>query len=378
MQIFYTFPGQNARDGVFFMAKFTRRKDGRYQRKLTLSDGTHKIVYGKTIAALKAAEDAARDADRQGIVVSDHTLVGEWAKTWLETYKSGLRINTVQMYQNAYNNHIMDIIGDMEVRDVKPVYIQKVMRACASKSESLQHKVLITCNQLFEAARKNGTILRNPCENIKITKHNVPAKKKYLTDDEQTLLLSHLDSRALTFCALGIYAGLRREEILGLQWNDIEDDKLIVNRAVSFPSNNQPDSDQSLKTRASHRSIPVPPQLASILTTAKRNSLYVVPAADGSMITYSSVKRLWEQVTRLVPGAHPHMLRHSYATSLYRAGVDLKTAQYLLGHSDIRMTAEIYTHIGEQDVSKSADKITTYFSSQKNKSSQKVVKTENE
>ncbi|MCI1966898.1 MAG: tyrosine-type recombinase/integrase [Oscillospiraceae bacterium] len=57
------------------------------------------------------------------------------------------------------------------------------------------------------------------------------------------------------------------------------------------------------------------------------------------------------------------MLRHTYATSLYRAGVDLKTAQYLLGHSDIRMTAEIYTHIAENDVANSADKISDYFGS---------------
>ena len=343
------------------MAKLTKRSDGRYQRKITLSDGTKKMVYGKSIAALKTAEDAARDADRQGLLVSDHTLVGEWAKTWLETYKSGLRINTVQMYQNAYNNHIMDIIGDMEVRDVKPVYIQKVMRACAKKSESLQHKVLITCKQLFEAARLNHLIITNPCDGIKTAKHNVPSKRKNLTDEEQEQLLTRLDGRALTFVALGLYAGLRREEILGLQWGDIDDKQLTVNRAISFPDNNQADSDQSLKTKASHRTIPIPPQLSEILIQAEHSSLYVVPAADGSMITYSSVKRLWGQVTHITQGIHPHMLRHSYATSLYRAGIDLKTAQYLLGHSDIRMTAEIYTHIGKEDVAKNADKINEYF-----------------
>ncbi|WOC31534.1 MULTISPECIES: tyrosine-type recombinase/integrase [Caproicibacterium] len=187
------------------------------------------------------------------------------------------------------------------------------------------------------------------------------------------MLLTHLIGRALTFCALGIYAGLRRKEILGLQWGDLSGEKLTVNCAISFPGNHQADPDQSLKSKASHRTIPVPPQLAEI-AAAVRSSLYVVPAADGGMI----VKRLWQQATRLVSGAHPHMLRRSYATSLYRAGVDLKTAQYLLGHSDIRMTAEIYTHIAQQNVAKSADKITAYFSSQKSKSSQKVVKAENE
>jgi len=137
MQIFYTFPGQNARDGVFFMAKFTRRKDGRYQRKLTLSDGTHKIVYGKTIAALKAAEDAVRDADRQGIS-DNHDLVGEWAKTWVETYKGSLKQSTVRMYKGAYNCHILPEIGGMEVSAVRLVHIQQLMQRVSDKSESLQ------------------------------------------------------------------------------------------------------------------------------------------------------------------------------------------------------------------------------------------------
>ena len=362
------------------MAKLTKRADGRYQRRVTLSDGTSKLVYGRTIAALKTAEDNLRERDRQGLpTVEKHILVGEWAKEWLKSYKSSFRAGTIEMYRNAYNSHIMDIIGGMAVEDVKPVHIRRVMRACASKSESLQHKVLITCKQLFETARLNHIIATTPCDGIKTTKHNIPPKRKNLTDEEQRALLTGLTGRALTFAALGLYAGLRREEILGLQWGDIVNDRLTVNRAITFPGkSNQPDPDQSLKTKASHRTIPIPPQLIDILEIAKHNSLYVVPASDGGIITRSSVRKLWVYATRIVPGVHPHMLRHSYATSLYRAGVDLKTAQYLLGHSTIQMTAQIYTHIAEEDVTNSADKITAYFSGEKTKSSQKVVKSENE
>ena len=89
--------------------------------------------------------------------------------------------------------------------------------------------------------------------------------------------------------------------------------------------------------------------------------------------------RLWNShVAALVPfSLHPHMLRHTYATTLYRAGVDLRTAQKLMGHSSIQVTADIYTHLEQEDSLHVADKLNEYLSGKSEnsaKSSQKVVK----
>ena len=62
-----------------------------------------------------------------------------------------------------------------------------------------------------------------------------------------------------------------------------------------------------------------------------------------------------------MPDVHPHMLRHTYATTLYHAGIDLRTAQRLLGHSSIQMTANIYTHLEAQDSLAAALKLNNYF-----------------
>ena len=80
------------------MAKLKKRKDGRYQRKVTLSDGRQKIVYGKTLAELNTAEDSLRAQDQAGLLVGDHTLVGEWARVWLQSYKADLRASTCLLY----------------------------------------------------------------------------------------------------------------------------------------------------------------------------------------------------------------------------------------------------------------------------------------
>ena len=341
-----------------------KRKDGRYQRKITLSDGRHKIVYGRTLAELNAAADAVRDEDRQGIKVGDNTLVGEWAKVWIEKYKSDLRPNTLRMYKDAYNVHILPLLGDAELRSVKPVHVREVMSNVSELSESLQHKVLITMRQIFQTAQQNGLIVKDPTEGVKITSHAKPDKIKYLTKAQvRTLLDAVTDDKASVFVGLCLYCGLRREEAMGLQWGDIKEDSLTVNRALSFVKN-QPDPSQELKTKAAHRTIPIPGPLMDILRSTPKSGIYVITKADGGPMTQMALRRLWEKVTSVIDfPLHPHMLRHTYATNLYYAGVDLRTAQYLLGHSSIQMTAQIYTHLDHNDGLSAADKINAQFAS---------------
>ncbi len=313
-------------------------------------------------------------------MVGDNTTVGEWAKIWFDTYKSSLRDSTKRMYRTAYNVHILSHLATLKLRDVRPVNIRKVMQAVSEQSESLQHKVLITMRQIFASARQNGLILSDPTEGIKTTPHARPNRKEYLDLDEQEALIVSLadtDHRARSFVGLCLYCGLRREEALGLQWGDIQGDKLTVNRSLTFLKNNQPDPNQDLKTKASHRTIPIPRRLQDILKSTPHTGMYLLTCSDGSPITQSAFRRLWDKVTKVSPCyVHPHMLRHTYATNLYRAGIDLKTAQYLLGHSTIQMTANIYTHMEKEDAATSIVQLEQYLagSNQTSGSIEKVVK----
>lgn len=339
-----------------------KRKDGRYQRKITLSDGRQKMVYGRTLAELNAAADAVRAEDRQGIKVGDNTLVGDWAKIWIEKYKSDLRPNTVRMYRDAYNVHIMPELGGMVLREVRPVQVRAVMKRVANKSESLQNKVLLTMRQIFETARQNGLIAKDPTDGLKITPHTRPEKAKVLTSQQiKSLLASDLPPKARAFIGLCLYCGLRREEALGLQWGDIEDDRVTIRRAVTFVGN-QPDPAQQLKTKAAHRVIPLPVPLKEILDNTPCCGLYIIARENGEPMSKVSFRRMWEKVLAAVDfPIHPHMLRHTYCTNLYYAGVDLRTAQYLMGHSSIAMTAKVYTHLEAKDGLKAADKINARF-----------------
>ena len=141
-------------------------------------------------------------------------------------------------------------------------------------------------------------------------------------------------------------------------------ERITVNRAVTFLKNQQ-DENHELKSDGAHRSIPIPTPLQDILDKYPQNGLYLITNSRGGEMTLVAYRHLWAHVTQSVDfNVHAHMLRHSYATSLYRAGVDLKTAQYLLGHSDIKMTAEIYTHIANEQIEEAANKIQSIFSPQ--------------
>lgn len=334
-----------------------KRKDGRYQRRITLSDGRKKTVYGRTMAELNAAVRDIQSQDDAGLEVDDHTTVGEWAKIWLTTYKADKRPATVRMYRDCYNLHIMETLGGMELRNVKPVHIRRVLSGVADKSESLQHKVLITMRQIFDSARLNHLINYDPTEGLKITPHARPEKKKYLTLPESALLMDVVtEPRARVFCALCLYCGLRREEALGLRWTDFTTldgvPVLVVNRAVSFPAGgNQPDPSMELKTKAAHRTIGLPEVLQQILAETPHTSEYVVPTAKGQVMTQSAFVKMWKTyVQSCYPEhIHPHMLRHTYATYLYRMGINICTAKQLMGHSSIQMTEKIYTHLEKED-----------------------------
>lgn len=351
------------------MGKLKKRSDGRYQKRIRFPDGTQKFIYGKSEPEVNAKERALRKEYDAGLKIADDITVGEWVSEWFKVYKSNLRIHTQQSYVNSYDNHISQYLGKLKLKEVKAIHVQQVMNGVSQYSEDLQRKVLNTMRQFFREARINHLMIGDPTEGIKITAKARDERIKYLTREQQSQLMENVtDPRARAFCALAMYAGLRREEALGLQWGDIKEDHLTIKRAVTFLKN-QPDPDQSLKSKAANREIPIPQMLGAILEETPKTGLYIINSVAGREMTLTAFRRMWGKVTSAVDfSVHPHMLRHTYATILYNAGIDLKTAQYLLGHSDIKMTANIYTHIEKGITDIAAQKLNSFLAGSQNSS----------
>ncbi len=345
-------------------------KTGYYRKRVKLQSGLYKDVRAKTKDELRKKLYDLETAQRMGVILDDKTTVAELLAQWYNNRKGELSFSRQRDFVNAINNHICPLLGAMKVRDVRPEHCQRVMAQLAGKSNSLQVKVLTVMRMAFECAADNGLILRSPCQKLKAG--GVEVKEKVPLTPEQCAALEAATegTRAYLFILLGLYTGLRREEICGLRWCDVDltaqTPSLTVNNAVRF-ENNQGIFPSPLKTKASHRTIPLPAKLAGALREAKQSStsVFVVPARDGGCASLQTVRNLMRLVerrtihpadsTRQRPGPQvaqtltfhvtPHILRHTYITRLCAAGCDIKKIQYLAGHSDITMTLGIYSHV---------------------------------
>lgn len=352
------------------MVKLKKRADGRYQRKLTLSDGSVKVIYGKTIAELTQRENEIRNKDLNGIAVNDKTTFDQWSNTWLIQYKqnSGIRNVTYKMYSDTLRLHITPILGHMRVSEIKPVHCRKVMASVSKNSVSLQHKVLLTMDQIFNEAIQNGMLIKSPTNGFKIVPKKQEEKQKHLSKEQALSMIDNIEEpRSKAFAGLCLFCGLRREEALGLKWEDLAKENnqyssLTIRRTVTYPANNTPELSDLVKSRSSARTVPIPTKLAKILEDTPKTGEFVITNKNGSIMTRTGYNKLWARVQSAtdIP-IHAHMLRHTYATSLYYSGIDIRTARQLLGHSSIAMTANIYTHLEEQDSINAGTKLNDYF-----------------
>jgi len=301
-----------------------------------------------------------------------------------------VRTTTLTDYTSKVRRNIIPYLGEKKIADVTLDDIQLALVPVSKKSASVYKSVIVIYKCIFRAAEESRIIKKNPTVYLSPKGGGVPqAEKQPLTDEQvQRLLDAVRELPPYVFIMLGLYAGLRREEILGLQWDsvylDTEAPYLTVRRAW-HTEHNRPVISTELKTAAAERNIPLPDHLAACLREAKKKSTsdFVVANRDGDPLSYTQFKRLWQYVVtrtakpriarKQVDGKYvkymlypelgekarnnghvvysldfevtPHLLRHTYITNLIHASVDPKTVQYLAGHENSRITMDIYAKV---------------------------------
>ncbi len=304
-----------------------QRPDGRWVGQISLEDGKRKYLYGKTRKEVADKLHQALQEQKQGILATGpQQKLRDYLEYWLEEVrKPALKLSSYLRYRTLLNKHI------------------------------LLHKAL------HDAAQSN-LLARNVCDHL-----SLPRVEKYethtLSEQQAQKLLEIVQGHQLeALFILALTTGMRRGELIGLRWQDVsfEHRSISIHRTVSYVARrgflvSEP------KTATSRRKIVIPPFLIELLKQHQENQRgirvkagtlwmnhdLVFCNAHGEFINPASL--IWTFRNFLAKAGLErirfHDLRHSAATILLTMGVHPKVVQELLGHSSIRVTMDIYSHV---------------------------------
>lgn len=316
-------------------------------------------------------EKLAYYESREGIVNSD-ILFSEYVKIWLEEAKKTVDEVTYQGYELLATSHIIPYFESKRtpLQKIDKNLIQNYINEKAEKgrldgkgglsTRSLKlHKNII--NQTLKEALKNGLIAVNPCQFVTLPAINRREPTFYTAKQVDKLLsLSYEDSLYLLLKITATY-GLRRSEVLGLQWNSINFETDTIQIAHTVVKVKTVVKKDKTKNKSSYRTFPLIPEIKELLLieharqennrrefkSAYINSPYIFVWPDGRPFSPDYVSHHFEKIikTNNLPYLRFHDLRHSCASILLSRGFTLKDVQEWLGHSDIKMTANVYGHL---------------------------------
>jgi len=253
----------------------------------------------------------------------------------------------------------------MRLEEIGTNTIQTFYNENSCKAKSTVRQMSILLHQIFDMAVEDGHMRMNPTESKRLAMPTKKKKREALTTGDVKDILGNLDkleAQERLLIALLLLTGMRRGEVLGLCWENIDWKKklICVEQAVTF-FNNQPVIGET-KSEAGNRVIPLEKKLEEVLTPMKKESGFVI--GDGEKpLTERTFTRMWERIGRKIDlhGATPHIFRHTYITMAASSGIDVKTLQSIAGHADIKMTMERYAHKREEKVIEAGSLISGVF-----------------
>ena len=391
------------------------RADGLIQISVSLGRDENgkrirKVVYGHTRQEAERKRDELLQQMAGGARYTPDITVAEWVDAYLAAYRVG--VNPLHMASDdvAYNR-LKKALGGMELRNAREIDLQGALNEIAGMAYSTVTKYRQAIQRVFKKAYKNRLIAHDPSEDLTMPSCT-RGTHRALTMDEVRLFTANWREAGASglWMMLMLYAGLRRGEMMGLSWGAVDmDARTLTVKQVGIIQHNQIIIEDRAKTAAGLRVIPIPAPLFNALNTipaAERSGL-VCRTQHGEPLTETAVRRGLNHfcaiMTRIRDGerlnqsgrrtdleeagsrpASPisfrlHDLRHTYCTLLYSAGVDVKTAAYLMGHADVTVTMKIYTHLSEERKADSTSGLLAFFDEiqgQKNDNGSKLVVTE--
>lgn len=354
-----------------------KRKDGRWEGRVELpptSDGKRrqKSVYAdKRQECQRLVNELVYKLEISDFADAGRLTVDAYLEEWFAAYCADLAASTVQGYKNYIFNHIIPYFRGFKLKNLKPIHVEQFYNC---QRQNFKEKTVLQAHRILTRALNdavsNSLISKNPCKLVnapspEFFEASIPSLDHYYAIENAACGTEH-EVPVL----LAAMCGLRRSEVFGLTWNDIDFDQATLTVRQAVVTAEKKLDKKKPKSKTSARTISIPADVLEVLKNNKHVG-YVV-SQDGNVSHPGNYSKRFRNflAKNKIPHIRFHDLRHFHATLMLDAGVQPKHAQNRLGHSNISMTMH-YQHIRPKADTVVINKIDEYLRGSKCRSKPK-------
>lgn len=334
--------------------------------------------------AQKAINRCIADAER-GVFVRDSKLaVGDYLTQWLEEKRPNRSPKSHEIQADLLRLHIVPIIGAKRLQklrpdDLKALYASMTQKDLSASSQGQVHRFL---RHAFREAVEQDLITKNLTDTIKPTQRQTekPELPAYTPDEAKRFVDACREDLRGAWLEFAISTGMRRGEICGLQWADVDFTARTIKIQRSVSENRGKLSIGTPKTANSIRTIYLSNRVIEIIKTQKAmyddhgwNSGFIFPDTKGNVMRPDNIRRIMKRICEAakVRAIRIHGLRHTYASLSLRSGTPVEVVSQQLGHSTVAFTLECYRTVYQSEHlhwAKDIDDLTQYAPNKKENS----------
>ena len=341
-----------------------QRKDGRWAASITVEGDKRKTFYGKTRKDVQEKLRVALNEQKQGILATGpRQTVGQFLTYWLENVqKPAVRIRTYMRYESQLRRHTLSVIGNIQLsklssQRIQTFYTHLLEKGLSSRTVRLIHTML---HKAFDYAVSLGYLPRNVCNVVSLPRVEKIETHALTLDQVRQLLEAAKGHRVEALFVLALVTGMRRGEILGLKWSDINFTEGVIHVQRSLVDVKGGVVESKPKTARGYRAIVLPSFVIDVLkkhqeqqavqckkSTQWQDHDYVFCTSHGTPFAAANLRTMFKALLKKaeLPDIRFHDLRHSVATLLLSIGTHPKIVQELLGHGQISITMDTYSHV---------------------------------
>lgn len=323
---------------------YTVRADGRLQTSITDSrTGKRIYFYGATARELKKKIFEYQQKEEES---KKFEFIAE---EWWEEAEPNLSLQSIRGYKQAKNRAITEF-KDIYIKSIQPKdvsnYFKKLSKQYTSQKSVARFRLIL--NLIFKYAIERGEIQYNPCSAAKMPKGLDKSKREAASEHDEEIIKKDTENWLFPFFAL--YSGMRKGEILALQWKDIDFENDLINVYKSVSHDGDRPVIKGTKTEAGTRVVPLLKPLKERLLQMKKSKkeTFIFSDDEKTPLTnrrYITLYNAYKKESGITCTAH--QLRHSFATIAFENEIDPKIIQEILGHKQLSTTMDIYTDIRE-------------------------------